>query len=60
LHPRWELVSSPAASAASLAGRTGWNPRLLADAKGVYRINLVVTDSRGSASQEAQVVVRVR
>jgi len=60
LRPRWELVSAPAASTSSLDGRTSWRPRLHADAKGIYRVNLVVTDAQGKTSQQAQVVVRAR
>ncbi len=60
LQPHWELVSAPAASTSILDGRNGWRPRLHADAKGVYRVNLFVTDSHGKSSQQAQVVVRAR
>ncbi|MDQ6698546.1 MAG: heparinase II/III family protein, partial [Actinomycetota bacterium] len=60
LQPHWELVSSPAASSSTLTNRGSWRPRLHADAKGVYRINLVVTDPHGKSSQKAQVVIRAR
>ncbi len=54
---RWELVSAPAGSAWTLDGAGSPTPTLLADRAGIYRVELVVTDSGGTASEVAEVEV---
>jgi hypothetical protein len=57
LAPTWELVAAPTASAWNLTGADGWNPRLVADVPGPFRIRLRVTDERGAESLPMEVVI---
>ncbi|MBW2242213.1 MAG: heparinase II/III family protein [Deltaproteobacteria bacterium] len=58
LTPSWTLVSAPPGSLWEIERINSWHPQLRADRAGTYRVRLVVTDKRGSASREAEVVVR--
>lgn len=58
LTPSWELVSAPAGSEWSLDGAGTWNPALLADRAGPYRVRLTVTDPNGATSRESEVLVK--
>jgi hypothetical protein len=58
LAPHWTLVSAPPGSHWDIERTDTWHPQLLADRAGTYRVRLVVTDGRGLASREAEVVVR--
>lgn len=57
LRPRWELVSAPAGSEWSLSGADSMHPQLSTDVVGPYRVRLTVTDARGLASLEQEVLV---
>jgi hypothetical protein len=53
----WELISAPAGSAWSLGGADVAAPTLDVDARGPFRVRLVVTDAHGAASRPAEFVV---
>ncbi len=53
----WTLVSRPSGSAAILTGETTATPTFVADAVGVYRIQLVVTDTQDLVSAADEVVI---
>jgi hypothetical protein len=57
LTPSWELVAAPQGSAWSLDRADTWNPWLQTDRPGPYRVRLVVTDSVGAESLEAEVLI---
>jgi hypothetical protein len=57
LTPHWELVSAPAGSAWTLRHPNQWQPKLLADQPGTYRVRLTVTDPSGAKSTEAEVMI---
>jgi PQQ-like domain/PKD domain len=54
---QWSFVSKPAGSSASLTGPTTATPSFVADVAGDYSIQLIVTDSLGTASTPAVVNV---
>jgi len=57
LSARWELVSAPAGSAWRLEDADGFEPRLLTDRPGPYRVRLVVNDARGGESLPAELLI---
>ncbi len=57
LSARWELVSAPPPSAQRLEDAHGFQPVLLADHPGPYRVRLVVTDEAGAESLPREVLV---
>jgi hypothetical protein len=57
LTPSWELVSAPAGSSWTLTGSDTFQPSLVADRVGPYRVRLVVTDGAGARSLEQEVLV---
>ena len=54
---QWSFVSKPVGSKAALIGPTTATPSFVADILGVYSIQLIVTDSLGTASSPAIVTV---
>jgi PKD domain len=54
---QWSFVSKPAGSNATLTGPTTATPSFVADVAGDYTLQLVVTDSLGTASSPAQVTI---
>jgi PKD domain len=54
---QWSFVSKPFGSKAALTGPTTATPSFVADVLGVYSIQLIVTDSLGTASRPAIVSV---
>ena len=54
---QWSFVSKPAGSSATLTGPTTATPSFLADVAGNYSIQLVATDSLGTASSPAGLTV---
>ena len=54
---QWSFVSKPTGSGATLTGPTTSKPSFLADVAGNYILQLVVTDSVGTASSPAEVTV---
>jgi PKD domain len=54
---QWSFVSKPAGSNATLTGPTTATPSFVADVAGDYSIQLIVTDSLGTASSPAGVTV---
>jgi hypothetical protein len=54
---QWSILSKPAGSTATLSGPTTATPSFLADLHGTYNIQLIVTDSLGTASSPATVTV---
>ena len=54
---QWSFLSKPAGSSATLTGPTTAKPSFLADVAGNYILQLVVTDSVGTASSPAEVTV---
>jgi PKD domain len=54
---QWSFVSKPTGSSATLTGPTTSKPSFLADVAGKYILQLVVTDSVGTASSPAEVTV---
>jgi PKD repeat protein len=54
---QWSFVSKPAGSSATLTGPTTATPSFVADVAGDYTLQLVVTDSLGTASSPAQVTI---
>jgi hypothetical protein len=53
----WQMLSKPEDSQAALSDPTSVNPSVTVDKVGDYKVQLVVTDSLGLASQPAVVVV---
>jgi len=54
---QWSILSKPAGSNAALSGPTTAMPSFVADIHGTYTIQLIVTDSLGTASSPAIVTV---
>jgi hypothetical protein len=50
LTPHWQIVSAPGGSAWSLTDASAWEPGLLLDVPGPYRVSLTVTDADGNES----------
>ncbi len=57
LHWQWQITSAPPGSARVLTGATSRAPTLRADRTGAYRLQLVVTDASGAASEPSTVLV---
>jgi hypothetical protein len=57
LTPSWRLLSAPAGSGWALDGAATWSPTLHADRPGPYRVELVVTDAGGHASDPVETTV---
>ena len=53
----WQILEKPQGSAAELSDPDSVNPSLIPDVLGEYRIELVVTDSRGLESEPNYVVI---
>ncbi len=53
----WNFVALPAGSSATFNNPGIINPSFTADIEGEYRINLIVTDSKGLTSYPAEVIV---
>ena len=54
---QWSILSKPVGSNATLTGPTTATPSFVADLHGTYNIQLIVTDSLGTASSPATVTV---
>jgi hypothetical protein len=57
LEPSWELIAAPAGSAWQFGPVDQWQPQLLVDAPGPYRMRLTVADSAGARSWPVEVLV---
>jgi hypothetical protein len=57
LVPRWRLLSAPTRHAWTIDDADTFRPRLVADALGPYRLELVVTDVHGAESLPTTVLV---
>jgi len=52
----WRFVSMPVDSSATLSGKGGVEPSFIADAPGIYRVALIVSDSAGQSNQDRVIV----